>query len=121
MFGVPVSVTVTVELPFGVVTPLDPQPGAEASKTAEKRMTTSLGRETCLTVRLLRLLQRPSSRRALKGRIHATEVGGGVPAVTVKVTLCGAVLVLEKAIVAGTKVHCTFTGRPEHAISTPPT
>jgi len=64
----------------------------------------------------------PNSRSALKGKSHAaTVVVGGVSVVTVKVTFCGALLALEKATVAGRKVHCVLTGRPEHAISTPPT
>jgi hypothetical protein len=39
----------------------------------------------------------------------------------VSVTFCGAVFVPTKATVAGMKVHCVFTGRPEHAMLTPPT
>ena len=40
--------------------------------------------------------------------------------VTVNCTVCAAVLPL-KATVAGVNMHCVLVGRPEHAISMPPT
>ena len=39
---------------------------------------------------------------------------------TVSCTACAAVPPF-RAMVAGRNVHCVFAGRPEHAISTPPT
>lgn len=120
--GVPINVTVTVDVPAGVlllVLPL-PQPLTERIARLEPNANAITRNEPRAAIALR--LRQPSSISAPNGNNHpATVLGGGVAVVMVSVTFCGAVFVPTKATVAGMKVHCVFTGRPEHAMLTPPT